>query len=312
MKKMHLKKKKNFYKFFLFIFCIALSYLISFGVILKNKTLKDDKYIDFLLNASFEKNIKYKFMVNESIKFLSKMDFTQPSTLLDNKIAKAEVKPLKSSNKIQEETNQVFSEKKENPIIYIYNSHQHETYDGDPNNKSDVIMVSKLLKEKLKENNIDSVVEESSVMDFINASGISYNKFYGTTRIFIENIKKEYPNIKYFIDVHRDGVEKNLSTITIDEKNYAKLLFVIASSNPNYLDNESEAKKISDKVNQKYNGLSRGIFHRNDGTPNLYNQDISRYALLIEVGANENTTDEVKNTVEVLGNAISEYIKENE
>ena len=153
-------------------------------------------------------------------------------------------------------------------------------------------------------------VEETSVEDTINITGITYNKYYGTTRNFITNVKNQNNSIKYFIDIHRDGIKKSSSTVTINNVDYAKLLFVIAESNPNYKENENEATKLSNIINSTYNGLSRGIFKRTDEITTLYNQDISKYVFLIEIGGNENTFEEVENTISVLSDALTDYIKE--
>ena len=139
---------------------------------------------------------------------------------------------------------------------------------------------------------------------------ITYNKYYGTTRNFITNVKNQNNSIKYFIDIHRDGIKKSSSTVTINNVDYAKLLFVIAESNPNYKENENEATKLSNIINSTYNGLSRGIFKRTDEITTLYNQDISKYVFLIEIGGNENTFEEVENTISVLSDALTDYIKE--
>lgn len=307
MKKMHLKKRKKYYKFFLFVVLVVLSYFISFMFILKNKKIKEEKYIDFFIDSSINNDIKYKFIVNESIKLLSKIDLKEPSTLLDKNISSSKVIPAFSVKKEKIKEEKVEEEKKEEPIMYIYNSHQHETYDGD---NYSVMDAARLLKDKLKEKGIDTLFEESSVVDYINISGISYNKYYGTTRIFIEEARKKYPTIKYLIDIHRDGIEKQYSTININEKNYAKILFVISNTNDNYFQNKEEAQKISDKINSKYPNLSRGLFYRSDTIKTLYNQDLSKYTFLIEIGANENTKEEVINTIDVLSEAIYDYIKE--
>jgi stage II sporulation protein P len=58
----------------------------------------------------------------------------------------------------------------------------------------------------------------------------------------------------------------------------------------------------------RYYGLSRGIFpkYKKDGD-GVYNQDLSKNAMLIEVGGIDNTLDELYNTIDVLTEAFSKY-----
>ena len=304
MKKMHLKNKKKYYYFIIYILIIIISYFISLKFIL-NSSLKEKEYMELISDIPFSKNTKYTFVIKESFKILSSNTINDQYTYLDN------IYKLKEKNKIIKEVpkkEKIVPKEEIKPSLYIYNTHQHEKY---VENEKGVIDASNLLKEKLKNYNIESVVENESVEDFINTSGVTYNKYYGTTRIFINNAKEKYSSIKFFIDLHRDGIEKDASTININGKDYAKILFVIASSNPNYLDNENEANNISERINKDYNGLSRGVFERDDGNPILYNQDISKYVFLIEIGGNYNTYNEVSNTIDVISKYISEYIKEN-
>ena len=57
--------------------------------------------------------------------------------------------------------------------------------------------------------------------------------------------------------------------------------------------------------------LNRGILQKQGPKVNgVYNEDFSNRTILIEVGGENNTIDEVYNTVDVLSEVISEYIKE--
>ena len=74
--------------------------------------------------------------------------------------------------------------------------------------------------------------------------------------------------------------------------------------NPNYDDNMSLVKKLNNSINTKYPKLSRGIY---DGYRDTFNQDLNSNAILLEVGGQHNTVNEVVNTID----AIAEIIKEN-
>ncbi len=61
------------------------------------------------------------------------------------------------------------------------------------------------------------------------------------------------------------------------------------------------ARAINSYIDENYYGLSRGIFpkYKKDGD-GVYNQDLSKNAMLIEVGGVDNTLDELYNTIDVL------------
>ncbi|MBR7042034.1 MAG: stage II sporulation protein P, partial [Bacilli bacterium] len=195
------------------------------------------------------------------------------------------------------------------PLIYIYNSHQLENYNNDnlsiygitPN----VLMVSYLLREKLNGRGISTLVEDTNITEFLELNNWDYSASYKASRIFILDKINTYPSIKYLIDIHRDSVSKNLTTVSINNKEYAKILFVIGLEHKDYEKNLLLANQINDLFNQYYPGLSRGIYKKEGPNVNgIYNQDISPNAMLIEVGGVDNNINEVMNTI----NAISEIL----
>lgn len=117
------------------------------------------------------------------------------------------------------------------------------------------------------------------------------------------------PTLTYFIDIHRDSIKKSISTITIDGIDYAKVLFILGLENENYKENQLMIEYINNMLNQKYPGLSRGIYKKQgSGVNGIYNQDFSPHCILIEFGSSTNTIDEVYNSVIAVGNVLSEYI----
>ena len=102
-----------------------------------------------------------------------------------------------------------------------------------------------------------------------------------------------------------------MTTITINGKNYAKVLFVVGQDHDNWAKNMDIANKINNLINNNCNGLSRGILKKSGyGVDGIYNQDISSNSILIEIGSTDNTIDEVLNTINVLSNVLYKYIKE--
>ena len=199
------------------------------------------------------------------------------------------------------------------PLIYIYNTHDREEYAK--NNiielNPTVSLVNNILKEKFSSNNIDVLVEERSIKEILNRNNWSYSYSYKASRIYLDEVKNNYPTIKYFIDVHRDSLTKDKTTVIIDDKSYAKILFIVGLENPNYQYNLEFTEKINNKLIEKYPNLSKGILKKSGpGVNGVYNQDVSPNSILIEVGGYENNIYEVLNTTLAFYDVFMEVINE--
>ena len=332
-KKMTLKKrKKQFrFKYIIYIFLIYFSFSYTFYFSLKNnQNINNEKFINLLLQNG-NANILYEYdlvnFINDTVNYFLDIDFKKPNTILNNSILKSgqkqekiniqhtddysDMEKLKEISSYIEDPNPVDIN---NPIIYIYNTHQLENYNNEkleiygitPN----VLMASYILKEKLNKLGLSTIVETTNLTDFLNANGWDHSSSYKASRLLmLDNISK-YDSLKYFIDIHRDSVSKTVSTVTINNKNYAKILFVAGLEHNNYQQNLDNMTKINSLIEKYYPGLSRGIYKKSGpGVNGIYNQDINSNVVLIEVGAVENNIEEVFNTIEALSNILYYYIK---
>ena len=200
------------------------------------------------------------------------------------------------------------------PIVYLYNTHQLEEYKQENqesyNVTPNVMMLSYIVREKLNDKGIPTIVEENDVSAFLQANNWSYASSYKVTKLLMEDAKTKNPTLKYFIDLHRDSVSKSISTATINEKNYAKVLFIIGLENPNYQENLTVTTTINNMLEEKYPGITRGIYKKEGkGVNGVYNQDFDKNTILFEVGGPENTIEEVLNTADAISTVLAEYIK---
>lgn len=115
------------------------------------------------------------------------------------------------------------------------------------------------------------------------------------------------PNYKIFIDLHRDSIKRNISIYEKDNKKYAKILFVVGTNHKNYKYNDNLVKELEKLINKNHKGLSRGIMYKEKS---IFNQDLSKNAILIEIGGVDNTIEEINNTLSVIANVLNEYLKE--
>ena len=309
-KKKHIIKKSLFIMTFLFSSFFTIRLLASISI--KNQ---EDEFLTFLLenqNIYLEdKRQGFSYFHKMMMKLLN-IDLASPLTFLNRDykgLTSNEVVKLKKN-----ETNKKIETKKENPTIYIYNTHQTEEYKStsfleysvNPN----VLMASYILEEQLSNKGNVVLVEEESVSKLRTTLGLNYAGSYKVTRSMMENAKKNNPTLKYYIDLHRDSLTHDKTTLTVDGKSYAKILFIVGLENSNYQENLDFTNKISDLLNQKVKGLSKGIYKKEGPLVNgVYNQDFSNRVILIELGGNENTIDEVYRSLIVLGEVLDEVIK---
>ena len=318
IKKFRRKKKYKLNKLYIFLFVILISFSITIYLIrdfrfasskkeLIYYLIKDEKHLDNY--DSYFNKVIYKIS-----NILTSFDINKPETILNEKLIyknnKEEVVLVKKEPNKKIEKQKVEKENTNKPVLYLYNTHQIETYD--PGNLKDfglipdVVMAANLIKDLLIEKGIDVILEERSMSEYLNKNGMNYNYSYYASRHYFEDILKNN-KIDMAIDLHRDALPKNLSTININNKNYAKVMFVMGCKSSNCSKNTEVANILMNKLELKYKGITRNITSRDYS---YYNQDLVTPSLLIELGGNYNTTEEVLNTSIALSEVIGEYLKE--
>ena len=294
--------KQPINKLIIFIFIIS-TYFFIFNKLNKSKIkIENTTLINNIINSTkFSKeNLKTKYF-----KYKVKDLYNNPIkyTRFNNIIKTTE-------EVLNEET--LPSSKKE-PIIYIFNTHQTEEYaTNDPNYViKPTITTATYIMEEVLEKNYNTLVEERSIKEILNKNNWKYSYSYKASRIYLEDVKTKYPSLKYYIDVHRDSISKDKTTITINNKSYAKLLFIVGLDNLNYQQNLIFTEKLHNKINELYPNLSKGIYKKSGvGVNGIYNQDFSPYLILVEVGGYENTMTEVMNTSIAFSECFLEVINE--
>lgn len=297
---------------FLLIILLFIYQALSILTIKLSLVDSNEEFIKMLLDDSTY-YVNYKksnsIFLSKLINFFVDFDVDKPTTILESSFI--------YNNKYEENnsyiSNPTVSVSKQ-PLIYIYNSHQLEGYDStdykDYNITPNVMMASYLLCEKLKELGIEAVVEEGNITEFLRINNWDYSHSYEASRYYLKEAMNKYPSIKLFVDLHRDSINKQESTINIEGNNYAKLLFVVGLEHENYSQNLALANSLNKTLNDKYPGISRGVLtKKGEGVNGIYNQDLNPNVMLIEVGGYQNTIDEVLNSVIVVANILKEKIE---
>lgn len=310
-RKFKTKRKLRFKKLILLIFVVYLVYVIRNYTLNIKLINSNEKFIYTTLDNSNNyvyTNKKSNNIINKISEYVENNIFNNPIFFLKSQI--------NYNNEKKESKNVSFLyEKNTLPLVYIYNSHQGENYGmkylEEYNITPNVLMAANMLKEKLESNNIKTVVEEENILEYMKNNNMAFAKSYQASRVFLEKAINKYKSVKLFIDLHRDSVSNISTTVNIDGKDYAKILFVVGLEHNNYEKNLDVATKLNNIILDKYPSLTRGIMKKKGvGVNGIYNQDLNENVILIELGSNENNIDEINNTLDILKDIIGEYLNE--
>ena len=303
------KKKVSFKYLVIIIIFVIVSAIFNY---MKDDTLitiSNNKLIRTMLqieNKYVYEGVKQNYFSQNIYEYLDQKIFNSPTNLLkDQLVYEEDNSKLISFLYVENKT----------PLIYIYNSHQGETYSREYleeyNIVPDVLMASNMLKDKLDNIGIYTEVENSDILAYMKENKLNHGGSYIASRHFLINAMKKYPNSLLYIDLHRDSANHSITTTTINEKPCARIMFVIGLEYDTYKENLKTVTEINNKINNKYPSLSRGILKKQGKNVNgVYNQDLGSNIILIEVGGNENNIEEINNTLDLIAEILGEYINE--
>ena len=192
------------------------------------------------------------------------------------------------------------------PQILILHTHGSEAYtpagnetivwSGDhrtTDSRCNVVRVGDKMAEVFGQAGI-SVLHDRTLYDYPTYAGA-----YDRSLEAIQNYLKQYPSIRFILDIHRDAIEdgqgnqyKVVSAID-GEGTAAQLSIVVGSdgsglTHPNWIENLRLAVAIQENILAKYPTLMRPVLLRNS----RYNQHATAGSLLVEVGSAGNSPEE--------------------
>jgi len=146
------------------------------------------------------------------------------------------------------------------------------------------------------------------VLSFDKMNEMKIKGAYSTIRPHLVKQMAE-KNYDVLLDLHRDALKKDRTTLEFSGTTYAKLTFVVGAEHANYKLNETFARAVSDEVNRIVPTISKGVYKKtHDDGNGIYNQDLSSRSLLVELGGIENTEEEINRTIAILTKAISNIL----
>jgi len=201
------------------------------------------------------------------------------------------------------------------PIVYIFNSHPLEmiasTHDNLLVGDMSIVEVSHMLARRFEYHGIPALVEGRCVEAELQRRNWVFEQSFEASRDFVLDAKQSNPSLEFFIDLHRDGIPHRYATVEIDGVNYARILFVIGTDNPQgYSETQHVALEIHALLEEIKPGISRSVFFSGGwGRDGLYGQDITPMLQLIEVGTVDSTVEEMSRTIDILAEAIALYLR---
>lgn len=194
------------------------------------------------------------------------------------------------------------------PQILIYHSHSQEGYvdsrEGD--GATSVVAVGETLVSILKEKYGYGVLHVTDAFDVVDGQ-LDRNSAYDYAREKVEQVLAENPSIQVVIDLHRDGVPEEKHLVTeINGQPTAQVMLYNGLSysakngpieylpNPHVADNLAFSFQLKLAAEEYYPGFSRPVYL----SSLRYNLHLKPRAILLEVGAQNNTLQEAKNAME--------------
>jgi stage II sporulation protein P len=202
--------------------------------------------------------------------------------------------------------------------VLVYNTHNREswlnvtsplpdTLSVDHKTKN-ISLVSKRLAKLLNDRGIKAEFLNRDIYQELLDQNKSYPYSYAQSLKAITAAAEKNRKLHYFFDLHRDDSPRERTTATIKGKTYARMMIVIGKGNPNYKENLKIANELTELLNKKYPGITRGVDDKGENEGNgEYNQHVSSGSLLIEVGGTGNTLEECYQTVEAFADIFAEY-----
>ena len=200
------------------------------------------------------------------------------------------------------------------PQILIYHTHAHEDFvdsiPGDPD--TTIVGVGEKLAQILQDEYGFGVIHHTGVYD------TDRDYAYSVAGPAIQQILEENPSIEVVIDLHRDGVADSTHLVTeVGGRPAAQFMFFNGLSylngkgdidylqNPYIEENLAFSFQMKLAADEYYPGFARNIYLKGL----RYNMHFKAKSLLIEVGAQTNTVQEVMNATEPIAHILAMVLK---
>lgn len=204
------------------------------------------------------------------------------------------------------------------PKILLYSTHSTESYTpgAEPYTPSadyrtldtgqNILSVGAFLAQRLRQLGLEVIVD-GSIHD-----SPSYNGAYSHARKGITKLLQENPDVDLVLDLHRDAVQTKsgqLRTAVAGKDDCARIMLVVGTNasgtkHPDWQENLGVALKLEGYLQAIQPGITRPLNLR----AQRFNQDLSKGAVLVEIGAAGNTRQEALKATEILAQAVAQLV----
>lgn len=198
------------------------------------------------------------------------------------------------------------------PQILIYHTHSQERFADSKDASQSVVGLGDYLTELLEKNYGYKVLHHKGEYDIPDRDNA-----YSRAAPALKQLLKDNPGIQVVIDLHRDGVAEGTRLVEkVNGKDTATIMFFNGLShttaqgdigylyNPNLADNLAFSFQLQLAAAEYYPGFSRFIYLKGY----RYNLHYLPKSLLVEVGAQTNTYEEVMNAMEPLADVLDKVL----
>ena len=214
-------------------------------------------------------------------------------------------------------------EKNKEPQVLIMHTHGTESFMDKESN-----YYTSSFSPRSRDNSKNMIKLGEKVSSILNSAGIKtlhdkthqdypeYTGSYSRAKDTINWYLKKYPSIKIVLDLHRDsissGSDKTKLVTEINGKKAAQVMLVMGSQtgavrgHPNWRENLKLAFKIQQKLETEYPTLARPLMLASK----LYNQNLTKGSVIIEIGTDANTLEEATYSAELVGKALASLFDE--
>lgn len=135
----------------------------------------------------------------------------------------------------------------------------------------------------------------------------SWAEAFPNAAMTVNALMREQEEVSALFDIHRDAIErdvgKDMTTVTIDGRQAARVLLVIGDQNNPYADSNAEfAETLKVKMDQMFPGLSRGIRIQRDD----YNGRLHPNSMQVFIGDYRyNTVEEAEEAARLFAQVVA-------
>ena len=205
--------------------------------------------------------------------------------------------------------------------ILVYHTHTNESYISDITKLNDMSISPRSEDENINVVKVgDWLCDNLSKLDFCTMHSKKYHNvpkdkgaYARSFDTVLECMKKE-PSIKIIFDIHRDGVsdsKKLREVYRIGDKDIAKIMFVVGTnatglSHDNWRENLKFAIKLQEKLISYNPNIVKPIYV----SKNRYNQHLTNFALIIEIGGDGNVITESIESTKYIARALNDLVED--